>query len=194
MREPNRLRPGTGIGDEAIDGVARTLMARQPAAGLGRRVVAQIADTGANGRRPVPLVWATRAAAACAVIAVAVSVWYAGRPGQAPGPVLPRDATSPPAAAVAEPAPAAVPGALASDAAATAHATTTSDRHAARRADRLWASRPAPEAERLVVAPVADPEPLTVEPLDVPGMALAGISVDPLAVEALTSDQRPFPQ
>jgi hypothetical protein len=192
MREARDHRPGRSIGDEVIDEVARVLMDHQPAAGFGRRIAARLDDVPATSRqRPGVLVSAARVVVAGVLLALVASLWQANRPWQVPGPSQPRVATRAPADAVTTPA---SETALAPTQATTRVVKPARLTRGVSRADRLWASRAAPEVERIVVTPVPDPDPVTVQPLEVPGMALDDLAIEPLAVDSLSPDHRMLPQ
>jgi hypothetical protein len=188
MRETNVDRAKRAITDDAIDEVARALMDHGPAAGFGGRVASRLRRAPAAAEGPGGVAWAARVVAAVALLTVAVALWHANRPGVPPAPTSPALAThTPPTLEARPPASEAAAPATRSPAAA---ASPGGPPRGPSRADRLWASRAAPPVERVVVAPVARPDPVAVPPLEVLQMTFEDLAIPPLAVEAL-SDDRP---
>jgi len=175
------------LGDEVIDQVARHLMAHQPAVGFGRRVAARLRDVPASHPSRGVVVLAARVGMVGVALAVVTSLWQASQRRPAPelsGPQValqtPADSMTPPERVASEttpPAPTLVPP-----------PAPARPMRRPSRADRLWASRGAPEVERVIVAPVPRPDPVTVQPLEVRGMAIDDLAVEPLAVDALNLD------
>jgi hypothetical protein len=193
MRETRNGRPGRNVDDAVIDAVAGALMRHEPAAGLGRRVVTRLDQvTGPRSGLGGFGLW-IRMAVAGVLLAVVASLWPASRPRQVPESSQPPVATRVPSPATVAP-PAQEPAAAAPE--PTRRPLATAIVRAPRgqsRADRLWAARSAPAVERIVVAPVSHPDPLTVDPLELAAIAVDDLSIEPLAIDALDVDGRHFP-
>lgn len=192
MREA-RDRRDPALGDEVIDEVARGLMEHQPAVGFGWRAVARINEVAPSQASTRVLLAAGRVVAVGVALVVVIGSWQARQRWAVPDPSPPQVAVTAPAGTVTPPEPAAS-GAPPSAPAASLRATPVRPARLASRTDRLWASRAAPEVERVVVAPVPRPDPVTVQPLEVPRMALDDLAIEPLAVDALNLDRPILPQ
>ena len=189
MRETRNGRPGRSIDDGVIDEVAKALMGPRPAAGFGRRVAARLEETADTGHRFGAGAFALVAAAGL-LLAVTAGLLRPGQPAptssREPRPSEPQVATSAPAAAVSARQGAGPPQGVSGPAVEPPPSGTTSKAaRVASRADRLWARRSVPAMERVVVAPVDRPDPLTVEPLVVGRMSVDDLTVEPLGIDAL---------
>ena len=185
MRETRNGQPRRNVDDAVIDAVAGALMRHEPATGFGRRVVTRLDEVTQPGSGLDGLGLWIRVAAAGVLLAVVASLWPAGSPRRAPEPSQRTVATR--AASPATPAPRAQEAAAAS-LPPTPHAPAAAVARKARgpsRADRLWASRGAPDVERVVVTPVPQPVPVTIEALEVAAISVDGLALEPLAIEAL---------
>jgi hypothetical protein len=191
MRRRENSDPGREVGDDVIDEMARALMTHEPAAGFGRDVAARLDNASAAQRGPGLVALAARVALAGVALAVIASLWNGHQPEPAPEAPVTRGATRTPTATPTRP----VHEAAASPAPAGPTPGVVAARRAARpsRAERLWASRAAPEVERTVVTPVPRPAPLVIEPLELPAIAVDDLAIEPLAVESLNFDVQRFP-
>jgi len=175
------------LGDEVIDQVARHLMAHQPAVGFGRRVAARLRDIPASHPSRGVVLLAVRVGMVGVALAVITSLWQANQRRPVPELSGPQVALQTPADSMTQPERVASETTPAAPTLVPPPAPARPMRRPSR-ADRLWASRGAPEVERVIVAPVPQPVPVTIEALEVAPISVDGLALEPLAIEALTFD------